>query len=1088
MPSVLIVDDEPNIRRMVGALLAGEGYEVRDAPDGASGLTAARTSEPDVALVDLMMPGAIDGLGMLERLREQLPDLPVVMMSGRAALGDAVRATKLGAFTFLEKPLTPEGVLLALGSALELRRARQEARALREEIGFGGAMVGDSPAMAAVRALVARVGPTDARVLVTGESGTGKELVAAGLHAASARRERPFVRVNCAAIPRDLVESEMFGHERGAFTGATDRRIGRFELAHTGTLFLDEVGDLGAEAQAKLLRALEAGEIERVGGAQPIRVDVRIVSATNKELTRAVAEGVFREDLFFRLNVIPIHLPPLRERPGDVPLLVRHFSALYRARTGRPAPAWSDDALAVMERHRWPGNVRELANVVERLAILHPGGEVRATDARRVLADDADERGPEVSPRELGPLPSSAGVDADGADVPLADALDAYERTLIVRALSAAGGNVSDAARRLHTDRPNLYRRMRRLAIPLACVIASALVGVLAPVSGRAQEPAPSVPPRGATPASPARSDTIPDVVSDDVADAVARYNARAALRVRGRFVVPAGTTVSGDVAVLGGPVTVAGRIEGRLTVLNGDVTFRAGARVDGDVLVVGGLVDGRREAVFGGELRIERRPASVVARNDTLVVDRAALEPDATDDRRARFRLGGAPSPRTYAGFTVASGGAYNRAEGLPILVGPTLEAQIARDARLAVDLLGVYRTAGEFHWDAEHRGHDARAELRIGRRRHVRIGGRLYDVVAPVEDWQLTPTETGISSFVLRRDFRDWYGRHGAALTVGADVGPDAVLSLGYADERWRSRGQLNPATILRGSEVWRPNPAADEGRMHVLTANARIDTRNDVSRPWAGWFVAADYEYGTGTIDRFAPVSADLAAGNSPREFPAARLLVAGARDERSGPRTYGRGFVDVRRYNRLTPDAQLDLRFVAGGWLHGDPLPVERRLSVSGPGAIPGFSFRQAAGRSGFDVAQCSVGGLQPAGDPAQCERVALGQIEYRTDVRVGLFTGEEGGERVRRGLRTDFTWVVFADAGRGWLVGPRVGSVQYPASVIPPLGTVLADLGAGVDFGHPHGSRDLGTFGVYVAKSVTRPERPLTLFLRLSRRF
>ncbi len=1069
MPSVLIVDDEPNIRRMVGALLAGEGYEVRDAADGASGLAAARAAEPDVALVDLMMPGAVDGLGMLERLREQLPDLPVVMMSGRAALGDAVRATKLGAFTFLEKPLTPEGVLLALGSALELRRARQEARALREEIGLGGAMVGDSSAMGEVRALVARVGPTDARVLVTGESGTGKELVAAGLHAASARRERPFVRVNCAAIPRDLVESEMFGHERGAFTGATDRRIGRFELAHTGTLFLDEVGDLGAEAQAKLLRALEAGEVERVGGARPIRVDVRIVSATNKDLARAVADGAFREDLFFRLNVIPIHLPPLRERPGDVALLVRHFSALYRARTGRPAPAWSDDALALMERHRWPGNVRELANVVERLAILHPGGEVRAGDARRVLAADAEERGAEVRPGELGPLPDAAGL-----EVSLADALDAYERTLIVRALSAAGGNVADAARRLRTDRPNLYRRMRRLGVAMACAAI-----VRAPNAGAQATPR-------AAPAPATRADTVPDVAADDVADALARYNAPTTLRVRGRFVVPAGSTVEGDVGVSGGPVTVAGRITGRLTVLNGDVTFRAGARVDGDVLVVGGLVDGRREATFGGELRIERRPAPVVQRGDTLAPDREALGPDDADRRGGRFRVGGAPSARTYAGFTLASGGAYNRAEGLPILVGPTLEAQVARDARLSVDLLGVYRTAGEFDWNAEHRGHDARAELRVGRRRHMRVGGRLYDVVAPVEDWQLTPTETGLTSFVLRRDFRDWYGRHGAALTVGADLGPDAVLTLGYADERWRGRRQFNPATILRGSEVWRPNPAADEGLMRLLTAGVRIDTRNDVDRPWAGWYVAADYEYGTGTIDHFAPLSADFAL---PPPRPGAGVTPPpGGRDETPGHRAYGRGFLDVRRYNRLTPDAQLNLRFVAGGWLHGDPLPAQRRLSVSGPGAIPGFSFRRAAGPNGYDVAQCSVGGIEPAGDPAQCERVAFGQVEYRTDVRVGLFTGDEGGERVRRGLRTEFTWVLFADAGRGWLLGPREGLIQYPAGRLPGLGTALADLGAGVDFGHPHGSRDVGAFGVYVAKSVTAPSRPLTLFARLRRRF
>src|SRR5947209_16170216 len=350
MPSVLIVDDEPNIRRMVGALLASEGYEVRDAADGISALARTAESTPDVVLLDLMMPGELDGLATLARLRETVPDVPVIMMSGKAGLSDAVKATKLGAFNFLEKPLSPEGVLLALASALELRRVRREARSLREDLGLVGEMIGESLAMARVREMIERVAPTDARVLVTGESGTGKELVASAIHFGSPRRDRPFVRVNCAAIPRDLVESEMFGHEKGAFTGATDRRIGRFELAHTGTLFLDEVGDLGAEAQAKLLRAIEAREIERVGGGKPIAVDVRIVSATNKDLPRAVADGTFRDDLLFRLNVIPIPIPPLRERPGDIPALVRHFSILHRGRTGQAPPEWSAEAIAAMGR------------------------------------------------------------------------------------------------------------------------------------------------------------------------------------------------------------------------------------------------------------------------------------------------------------------------------------------------------------------------------------------------------------------------------------------------------------------------------------------------------------------------------------------------------------------------------------------------------------------------------------------------------------------------------------------------------------------------------------------------------------------
>ena len=456
MPSVLIVDDEANIRRMVGALLSAEGYEVRDAPDGAAGLARVAESEPDVVLLDLMMPGELDGLATLGRVKESMPDVPVVMMSGRAGLSDAVKATKLGAFNFLEKPLSPESVLLALSSALELRQARREARALRADLGLSGEMIGDSPAMLHVRAMIERVAPSDARVLITGESGTGKELVAAAIHGASGRRDRPFVRVNCAAIPRDLVESEMFGHERGAFTGATDRRIGRFELAHRGSLFLDEVGDLGGEAQAKLLRAIEAKEIERVGGGKSIGIDVRIVSATNKDLTAAVLDGSFREDLLFRLNVIPIQIPPLRERPGDIPALVRHFSALHRMRTARPMPTWTDEAVAALTRYAWPGNIRELANIIERLAIVHAGRPVTEADVAAVLPVDR------VSRARAAPLPDPTSLDHS-----LSDTLDEYERVLISRALSMASGNVAEAARRLKTDRPNLYRRMRRLGIPV---------------------------------------------------------------------------------------------------------------------------------------------------------------------------------------------------------------------------------------------------------------------------------------------------------------------------------------------------------------------------------------------------------------------------------------------------------------------------------------------------------------------------------------------------------------------------------------------------------------------------------------------
>ena len=453
MPTVLIADDEPNIRRMVGALLGAEGYDVCDAATGIEAVTQATRGDVDVALIDLMMPGEIDGMSALKKIREKFPDMPVIMMSGRAGLSDAVNATKLGAFNFLEKPLTPEGVLLAVGSAIELQRTRRVARELREELGLAGQMVGESAAMQGVRALIARVAPTDSRVLITGESGTGKELVASAIHDGSPRRDRPFVRVNCAAIPRDLVESEMFGHERGAFTGATQARVGRFELAHTGTLFLDEIGDLSAEAQAKLLRAIEAREIQRVGGNKTLKVDVRVIAATNHDLNAAVKSGDFREDLYFRLAVLPIALPPLRQRAEDIPSLIAHFSEQYRKRTGHRPPVWTKEAVDVMCGYPWPGNVRELANIVERLAILHPRSAISAHTIRDMLFSG-----------DGSSLDIRTGGESEET-VPLNDALDSTEKTLILRALKAADGNVSDAARMLQTDRGNLYRRMKRLGI-----------------------------------------------------------------------------------------------------------------------------------------------------------------------------------------------------------------------------------------------------------------------------------------------------------------------------------------------------------------------------------------------------------------------------------------------------------------------------------------------------------------------------------------------------------------------------------------------------------------------------------------------
>jgi len=447
MTKILIVDDEGNIRRLLASLLSAEGYTPVEAESGEAGLRKMAAEEPAAVLLDLALAGS-SGLQVLERIAESWPEVPVVMMSGQATLGDAVQATRLGAFQFLEKPLTPEAVLITLKSALELRRQRDLNRALRQELEAGQELVGKSRGMEDVRALIRRVAPTDSRVLITGESGTGKELVAVAIHGLSDRSRGPFVRINCAAIPRDLIESEMFGHEKGAFTGATRQRRGKFELAHGGTLLLDEVGDLSPEAQAKLLRAIEAGEIERVGGSELIPVDVRVVAATNHDLEAGVQEGSFREDLFFRLHVLPIHIPPLRERKDDIQPLIAHFVERYRARHGLRAPDFTDAAIKAMVAYDWPGNVRELGNAVERLMILYPERVIGASEIVTVL------------PR--GRHAVQAPVEEGGS---LSDMLENYERHLIRNSLAAAAGNIAEAARRLSTDRPNLYRRMKRLGV-----------------------------------------------------------------------------------------------------------------------------------------------------------------------------------------------------------------------------------------------------------------------------------------------------------------------------------------------------------------------------------------------------------------------------------------------------------------------------------------------------------------------------------------------------------------------------------------------------------------------------------------------
>ncbi|HLG05982.1 MAG TPA: sigma-54 dependent transcriptional regulator [Gemmatimonadales bacterium] len=457
-PRVLIADDEANIRRMLAALLKEEGFEPEQAANGNAAMLMLDQVHPDAILLDLQMPPGPDGLETLRQIRERDASTLIIMMSGKAQLTDAVQAIKLGAFQFLEKPLTPEAVLVALRSGLELTRARAETRALRAQLSPKADLVGTGVRMEEVRSLIAQVAPTEARVLIMGESGTGKELVAHAIHRGSHRAGRPIISVNCAAIPRDLVESELFGHERGAFTGAIDRRLGRFELADGGTLFLDEVGDLNLEAQAKLLRVLETGEIQRLGAERAQRVDVRVLSATNQRLEQAVAAGTFREDLYFRLNVFPLSLAPLRERLEDLPELVEHLAK--RIRPHQPV-VFTAEAIAELATYDWPGNVRELANIVERLSILG-GGEVDAALVRQVVPRSGAVR------FEYPAVTSESGTTYSVAELggrSLSNVLDDYERALIGATLKRAGGNVAEAARALQTDRANMYRRMKRLGL-----------------------------------------------------------------------------------------------------------------------------------------------------------------------------------------------------------------------------------------------------------------------------------------------------------------------------------------------------------------------------------------------------------------------------------------------------------------------------------------------------------------------------------------------------------------------------------------------------------------------------------------------
>jgi two-component system nitrogen regulation response regulator NtrX len=448
-PTILIVDDEPGVRSALSAVLRDEGYRVDAVSSGEECLERVTRSAFDLIVLDVWLPG-MDGLATLARLRERQVDAQIVLISGHGNIESAVRAIKLGAFDFVEKPLSLEKTVLVIRNALHQRHLEAENRALRARIDRHQTMVGESYAMRQLREQVAMAAPTNGRVLIYGENGTGKELVARTIHALSRRRAATFVEVNCAAIPEELIESELFGHVRGAFTGAVADRRGKFEVADGGTIFLDEIGDMSLKTQAKVLRVLQEQTMEAVGGTARIKVDARVLAATNKDLQAEIRGGRFREDLYFRLNVIPIFVPPLRDRQEDIPLLADHFMADFAREYGRRPKMFESGARTVLQHYPWPGNVRELRNVIERLMIMVPGDVISPTD---------------LSFLDPATLTRPAPAEASGERQTLHEARDQFERDLILRTLAEQQGNMSRTAEVLGVERSNLYRKMKAFGI-----------------------------------------------------------------------------------------------------------------------------------------------------------------------------------------------------------------------------------------------------------------------------------------------------------------------------------------------------------------------------------------------------------------------------------------------------------------------------------------------------------------------------------------------------------------------------------------------------------------------------------------------
>jgi DNA-binding NtrC family response regulator len=474
--SLLIIDDDANTLASLARAFRLAGHEAAVCDNAARALEIARAERFDLILSDVVMPGK-DGLALLEDLKAAGVTSPVVMISGQATVEMAVRATKLGAIDFLEKPLSTDKLLLTVENALKLRRLEEENRELKQRLG-SRELIWTGPAMHRLMAQVERVAASETRVCILGETGTGKELIARTLHERSARREEPFITLNCAAVPAELIESELFGHEKGAFTGAAARHTGKFEQAHGGTLFLDEIGDMPLAMQAKLLRVLEGGEVERVGGAAPVKVDVRVIVATHHDLEALVREGKFRQDLFHRVFVFPIVLPPLRERTEDIPALAAHFAAQLAAQNGWKARAFAPDAIEELKRYPWPGNVRELRNVIERVLLLAAGEDLDAATVRLALpqASSTPVWAPLAAPSNSSAWAQQAaplrpyGHGSFGPGGTLAERVEAFERETILAELRRQNHHVTNTARALGLERSHLYKKCQHLGIDLRAV------------------------------------------------------------------------------------------------------------------------------------------------------------------------------------------------------------------------------------------------------------------------------------------------------------------------------------------------------------------------------------------------------------------------------------------------------------------------------------------------------------------------------------------------------------------------------------------------------------------------------------------